>query len=49
MQISFKLDEDNDLYELTVDNKTYTLDNVYDNDQVGKLFDDLNILVDQYI
>lgn len=49
MQISFKVDEDNDLYELTIDNKTYTLDDVYDNDQAGKLFDDLNILVDQYI
>ena len=45
MQISFKLDEDNDLYELTIDNKVFTLDNVY-NTEYGKLFDDLNMLVD---
>ena len=29
MQISFKIDEDNDIYELTVNSEVYTLDNVY--------------------
>ncbi len=48
MQISFKLDEDNDLYELTVGNKVLTLDNVY-NTEYGKLFDDLNMLVDKHL
>ena len=47
MTISFKLDEDNDLYELTVNNKVYTLDNVY-NSEHGKLFDDLNMMVDKH-
>ena len=44
-EITFKIDEDNDLYEMTVDNTTYTLDNVYDSDY-GNLFDELNILID---
>ena len=43
--ISFQIDSDNDLYEITVDNKTYTLDNVYDS-PYGNLFDELNILID---
>ena len=30
MVVSFKLDQDNDLYELTVDNKVYTIYDVYD-------------------
>ena len=42
--ISFQIDSDNDLYEITVDNKTYTLDNVYDSPH-GELFDELNILI----
>ena len=29
-EITFKIDEDNDLYEITVNNTTYTIDNVYD-------------------
>ena len=44
--ISFQIDGDNDLYEITVDNKTYTLDNVYDS-PYGELFDELNILIDK--
>ena len=46
--ISFKIDEDNDLYEITIDNKTYTIYDVYEkeNSWVGDLFDELNILVD---
>tara|TARA_B100000768_G_scaffold102024_1_gene94991 strand:- start:159 stop:353 length:195 start_codon:yes stop_codon:yes gene_type:complete len=43
--VTFKIDEDNDLYEITVNNKTYTLDNVYDS-PYGNLFDELNILID---
>ena len=44
-EITFKIDEDNDLYEITVNNTTYTLDNVYDS-PYGNLFDELNILID---
>ena len=39
------VDDDNDLYELTVNSNTYTLDNVYDS-PYGNLFDELNILID---
>lgn len=45
MVISFKIDEDNDIYELTVNNKVYTLDNVYES-PYGELFDDLNLTID---
>ena len=45
-EITFKIDEDNDLYEITVNNETYTLDNVYDS-EYGELFDELNILIDK--
>ena len=43
--ISFKIDQDNDLYEITVDEKTYTIDDVYDSPH-GELFDELNMLID---
>ena len=43
--ISFTIDSDNDLSTLTIDNTTYTLDNVYDSPH-SNLFDELNILVD---
>ncbi len=43
--ISFKIDNDNDLYEITVNNETYNLDTIYDS-KYGKLFDELNILID---
>tara|TARA_R110002020_G_scaffold294250_1_gene510099 strand:- start:110 stop:262 length:153 start_codon:yes stop_codon:yes gene_type:complete len=43
--VAFKIDSDNDLYEITVNNTTYTLDNVYDS-PYGDLFDELNILID---
>ena len=45
-EITFKIDEDNDLYEITVNSKTYTLDNVYDS-PYGNLFDELNITIDK--
>ncbi len=44
-EITFKIDQDNDLYELTVNNETFTIDNVYDSIQ-GNLFDELNMLID---
>lgn len=44
-EISFKIDEDNDLYSITVNNETFTIDNVYDS-KYGKLFDELNIFID---
>ena len=44
--LTFKIDDDNDLYELTVNSNTYTLDNVYDS-PYGNLFDELNILIDK--
>jgi len=44
--VAFKVDEDNDLYEITVNKSTYTLDNVYDS-PYGNLFDELNILIDE--
>ena len=49
MVISFKIDEDNDLCELTVDNKVYDIYNVYDTKQTGKLWDDLNMLIDEHL
>ena len=48
-EITFKIDEDNDLYEITVNNKTFQmdmLDNVYDS-LYGNLFDELNMLIDK--
>jgi len=44
-EISFKIDENNDLYEITVNNKTYDIYEVYDS-PYGELFDELNILID---
>ena len=47
-EVTFKIDEDNDLYEITVNNKTFQmdmLDNVYDS-PYGNLFNELNILID---
>lgn len=43
--ISFKIDQDNDLYEITVNDEVYTIDDVYES-QHGELFDELNILID---
>ena len=43
--ITIKIDEDNDIYEMTVNNVTYTLDNVYDS-QYSELFDELNMAVE---
>lgn len=43
--IVIKLDEDNDIYELTVDGETFTVDNVYDS-EYSELFDELNMAVE---
>ena len=45
--ITIKIDEDNDIYEITINNVTYTIDDVYDS-EYSKLFDELNLLIDKY-
>jgi len=44
--ITIQIDEDNDIFELTVDNKTYDYYTVYDS-KYGDFFDELNILIDE--
>tara|TARA_B100001113_G_scaffold342387_1_gene328492 strand:+ start:92 stop:238 length:147 start_codon:yes stop_codon:yes gene_type:complete len=44
-EIILKIDEDNDIYEMTVNGKVYTLDNVYES-KYGKLFDELNMSIE---
>ena len=43
--ITIKIDEDNDIYEMTVNNVTYTLDTVYES-QYSELFDELNMSIE---
>ena len=43
--ITIKIDEDNDIYEMTVNGNVYTLDNVYDS-EYGNLFDELNMSIE---
>ena len=43
--ITIKIDDDNDSYEMTVNNVTYTLDNVYES-EYGQLFDELNMSIE---
>ena len=43
--ITIKIDEDNDIYEMTINNVTYTLDNVYES-EYGQLFDELNMSIE---
>ena len=45
--ITFKIDEDNVIYEITINNVTYTLDDIYDS-EYSELFDELNLLIDKY-
>jgi len=45
--ITIKIDEDNDIYEITINNVTYTLDDIYDS-KYSELFDELNLLIDKY-
>ena len=43
--ITLKIDEDNDIYEMTVNGKVYTLDNVYES-EYSQLFDELNMSIE---
>jgi|TARA_R100001463_G_scaffold126460_1_gene184164 hypothetical protein len=43
--ITIKIDEDNDIYEMTVNNEVYTLDNVYES-KYAELFDELNMSIE---
>ena len=43
--ITNKIDEDNDIYEMTVNNVIYTLDNVYQS-KYSQLFDELNMSIE---
>ena len=43
--LSIKVDEDNDIYELTVNDQTFDIYTVYES-PFGDLFDDLNLLID---
>jgi len=43
--ITIKIDEDNDIFEMSVDNKVYTIDNVYES-EYGNLFDELNMAIE---
>ena len=44
-KIILKIDEDNDIYEMTVNGKVYTLDNVYES-EYSQLFDELNMAIE---
>ena len=44
-EILIRIDEDNDIYEMSINGKVYTLDNVYDS-EYGKLFDELNMAIE---
>ena len=43
--ITIRIDEDNDIYEMTINETVYTLDNVYDS-EYGNLFDELNMAIE---
>ena len=43
--ITIRIDEDNDIYEMTINETGYTLDNVYDS-EYGNLFDELNMSIE---
>ena len=44
-EITIRIDEDNDIYEMTVNNEVYTLDNVYES-EYSQLFDELNMSIE---
>ena len=46
--IVIRIDEDNDIYEIIVNDEVFTLDNVYDS-PYGKLFDELNMVIDSHL
>ena len=43
--ITFQVDDNNDIYEITINGTTYALDTIYDS-PYGKLFDELNLAID---
>tara|TARA_R100001510_G_scaffold17226_1_gene14536 strand:- start:527 stop:670 length:144 start_codon:yes stop_codon:yes gene_type:complete len=45
MNIFISIDEDNDIYEMSVNGELYTLDTVYES-EYGKLFDELNMAIE---
>lgn len=45
--ILLKIDEDNDIFEMSINNEVYTLDNVYQS-KYGNLFDELNMAIEIY-
>ena len=44
--ITIEIDEDNDIFEMSVDNEVYTIDNVYES-KYGNLFDELNMAIER--
>ena len=46
-EIILRIDEDNDIYEMIIDGKIYTLDNVHDS-EYGNLFDELNMSIEVF-
>ena len=44
-EIILRIDEDNDIYEMIIDGKVYTLDNVYES-EYSQLFDELNMSIE---
>ena len=44
-EIILKIDEDNDIYEMIVNGKVYTLDNIYES-EYSQLFDELNMSIE---
>jgi hypothetical protein len=45
MNIFISIDEDNDIYEMSVNGELYTLDTVYES-EYGELFDELNMAIE---
>jgi len=43
--ILLKIDEDNDIFEMRINNEVYTLDNVYES-KYSALFDELNMAIE---
>ena len=43
--ITIKIDEDNDIFEMRINNEVYTLDNVYES-KYSNLFDELNMAIE---
>jgi len=44
-EIILKIDEDNDIYEMTVNGEVFTLDNIYGS-EYSQLWDELNMSIE---